>query len=258
MPQVKKKVIPKYTREADLKRLRYIKNQLFSHVQTERARILDVGCGNGIISINLGEAGFEVTGVDVSQAAIDVARGHNPFENVNFEVLPAENLASFTQKYDAIVCSEVLEHLENPCTFLKDISKNLDNEGILIVTVPNGTGPRELLITRPMIYIRDRLPALLRLITGIKRVMGFTGSTIQSAAEDLDHVQFFKRRSLSNLASDSGFKIVDFSNSNFIDDVFPFSLLTRNSLRLQRFDSKVADRLPTSMAGGFFTVWKKK
>ena len=251
------KNIPKYTREADIKRLSFIREQVSAHLGKVEGEVLDIGCGNGIISINLGAAGFNVVGVDVSDKAIEIANKQNPFPNVSFEVLPAEKLEAYTKQYDIIVCSEVLEHLQDPSRLVEELTKNLKPSGILIVTVPNGIGPRELLVTRPMIFIRDHLPFVLKFVLGIKKVLGYSGTTIQSAADNLDHIQFFTKKTLTKLADKNEFKIVTFAKSNFIDDVFPFSLFARRSRKLQQMDSRLADRLPSSFTGGFLTTWKK-
>lgn len=255
--EIKNIEIPVYQREADIKRLNFIIDQTGKHLGKMEGEVLDIGCGNGIISINLGAAGFNVTGVDVSEKAIEVAKSQNPFENVTFQVLPAEELVNFTRKFDVIVCSEVLEHLEDPASLVKEISKNLKEEGILIVTVPNGRGPRELLVTRPMIFIRDKMPFILKVVLGIKKILGYSGTTIQSAADNLDHIQFFTRKALRKLAEEKNFRIISFASSNFLDDVFPFSIIARRSRPLQKLDSKIADMFPSGLTGGFFSIWKK-
>ena len=174
MLETKEIKIPEYSREADIKRLHFIEKESNKHLDRSDGEVLDIGCGNGIISINMGARGFKVTGVDVSEKAIEVAKSQNPFDTVSFEVLSAEELKNFDRLFDVIICSEVLEHLEDPRSLIMEIRKNLHDKGILIITVPNGNGPRELLITRPMIFIRDHLPFILKIILRVKRIFGYT------------------------------------------------------------------------------------
>lgn len=245
-----------YSRYADLKRLRFIEDQFSANNIADGAKVLDVGCGNGIISMHLGRLGYKVLGVELSDNALEVAKNNNNLDNVEFRKENAENLKIEGLTFDVVICSEVLEHLFEPQNLLYPLHGLLKQDGIFIATVPNGVGPRELLVTRPYISMR-KVPLLLKLTNGIKGMLGYKGTTIQSSASDLDHVQFFTRKQLRKLADKTSFQIKLIKASNFIDDVFPFSLIGRRSLAIQKFDAKVADILPVGMSGGYLMVWKK-
>lgn len=245
-----------YNKVADQKRLNFIIRTLRQKLPTN-GKVLDVGCGNGIISMHLGKEGFNVKGIDVSEKAIQKAIASNPLNNVTFENLSAEELVAKGEKYDAIVCSEVLEHLQDPGELLSKLHQSLTDNGVLIVTVPNGKGPRELFVTRPMIRLRNN-SLLWKYINSVKRVLGYSGTTVQSDADNLDHIQFFTKTALKKLSQQHGFKVTSFKNSNFVEDVFPFSFLTKRIKFLQVIDCKVADVLPNFMTGGFLMTWSKK
>ena len=244
-----------YERIADIKRLNFIAACLQQNIPA-RARVLDVGCGNGVISRHLGQFGYEVLGIDISQKTIDVARSKNKLPNVRFEAVSAEALTAQGQQYDAVICSEVLEHLHQPGVLLSTIYASLKPEGVLIVTVPNGMGPREVCVTKPMLKARNN-PKLWSFINNIKRGLGFRGTTVQSQADNLDHVQFFTCKDLRELAAAHDFTIVKIAKTNFVEDVFPFSLFTKRIKFLQALDCKVAEVLPVGFTGGFNTVWRK-
>lgn len=246
-----------YERIVDKKRLDFIVNAVKAAIPLS-GMVLDIGCGNGIISRHLGSFGFAVTGVDISDKAIAIARQHNRLSNVSFKVIPAEALVADPDRYDAIICSETLEHLDHPGGLLTTAHALLKNNGILIVTVPNGRGPRELLVTRPIQWLRQKDNWVWKLMQRIKRSMGYTGTTVQSAADDLSHRQFFTKSALERLAGDHHFRIVDFRNANFLEQVFPFSLIAKRSLLIQKADCALADRLPHSFSSGFMCVWRKK
>ena len=245
-----------YNRIADIKRLQFIVSTLKKHIRPG-ATVLDVGCGNGIISRGIGREGFNVFGIDISDKAIEKARSLTNMPNVRFEQISAEQLVADGKRYDAVICSEVLEHLNQPEKLLQVLYQSLTDNGILIVTVPNGKGPRETLVTKPVIRMQRNNSLMWRLLPKIKKALGYTGTTVQSDADDLTHVQFFTKRSLENLAEANRFRIVRFGVTNFIDDVFPFSLLTKRLRFLQKADAALADRLPHSFAGSFVTVWQK-
>ena len=244
-----------FQRYTDQKRLQFISSMLRQSI-TNGAEVLDIGCGNGIISRSLGAAGFNVLGVDVSEKAIEKAQSLNKLSNVRFEVKSAEQLVVDGQQYEAIICSEVLEHLHQPEVLLKVLRQILKENGILIVTVPNGKGGRELFVTRPVQAIMKYFPFCWKVLNNVKHMLGYKGTTVQSDADDLAHVQFFTIETLSALARSGGFRIAHWGKSNFVEDVFPFSLLTTRLRRLQQADCRLADLLPLRMTGGFFTVWK--
>jgi 2-polyprenyl-3-methyl-5-hydroxy-6-metoxy-1,4-benzoquinol methylase len=250
------KITYEYNRIADRKRVDFIADVLKQSLP-HNARVLDVGCGNGVISRHLGRMGFNVLGIDVSDKTIEKARSINPMPNVQFMKLSAEELVASGEKYHAIICSEVLEHLQDPGSLLKVLYQSLTESGKLIVTVPNGRGPRELLVTRPVLHLRSRNNWLWKLIVKAKKTLGYQGTTVQSAADNLDHVQFFSRKDLEQLSHKNGFRITRYGKANFVEDVFPFSFFARRMVFLQKVDCKVADWLPYGFTGGFFTVWEK-
>lgn len=245
-----------YDRIADRKRVDFIADVLKRSLSPD-ARVLDVGCGNGVISRHLGRMGFNVLGIDVSDKTIEKARSINPMPNVQFMRKSAEELVASGEKYEAIICSEVLEHLDNPGALLRVLYQSLADNGKLIVTVPNGNGPRELLVTRPVLHLRSRNNWLWRAIVKVKGALGYQGTTVQSAADNLDHIQFFSRKDLKQLSQENGFHITRYGKANFVEDVFPFSFFARRMVFLQKIDCKVADMLPYGCTGGFFTVWEK-
>ena len=241
----------------DIKRVNFIVDALKANLP-EGAEVLDVGCGNGVISRYLGSQGFVVRGVDVSPKAIEKARGLNTFPNVRFEVVSAEQLVADGQRYHAVVCSEVLEHLNDPGKLLKVLYQILHDDGVLVVTVPNGKGPRETLVTKPVIRMQKKNGWVWRTVNKFKQSLGYKGTTVQSDADDLTHIQFFTRNSLEKLASDNTFRIVRFGKTNFIEDVFPFSFFTKKIKVLQKWDCALAELLPYQMTGGFVSVWEKQ
>jgi 2-polyprenyl-3-methyl-5-hydroxy-6-metoxy-1,4-benzoquinol methylase len=246
-----------YNRIADIKRLQFITDNLKAHLPAG-AIVLDVGCGNGIISRGLGAAGFNVYGIDISKKAIEKARSLTDLPNVQFDVVSAEQLVSDGKRYHAVICSEVLEHLNHPEQLLEVLYQSLTDDGMLIVTVPNGKGPRELLVTRPVIALQKKDNWVWHLILKTKSLMGYNGTSVQSDADDMTHVQFFSKKSLEQLAGTTRFKIVRFGKTNFIDDVFPFSFFTKKIKILQKWDGALAEVLPYQLTGSFVTVWEKE
>lgn len=94
-------------------RLQFIR----SHTELEGRRIVDVGCGGGILSEALARAGAEVLGIDLSEELLDVADLHSlesgvavGYRKISAEALAAERPESF----DVVTCMEMLEHVPDP------------------------------------------------------------------------------------------------------------------------------------------------
>ena len=238
----------------DIKRLNFIADIIQTYCNPG-ARILDIGCGNGNIASGIGSLGYEVIGIDFSNKAINYAQSRNKQANVTFEVRNAEEVDD-DEHYDAIICSEVLEHLHHPDLLVKTIARILKPGGVLIATVPNGTGPRELLVTRPVLAMSNTRMG--KFIDNSKKLLGYSNTTVQSVSEDLSHVQFFTRNAISSLIKEQGFELLKFRHSNSIEKVFPYSLLTRYVKLLSVLDNKMADFMPSALASGFNTAWVRK
>jgi len=82
-------------------------------------KVLDVGCGGGILSEAMVLAGAEVTGIDMGEAPLEVARLHllESGLQINYERIPVERLAAeIPGTFDLVVCMEMLEHVPDPAS----------------------------------------------------------------------------------------------------------------------------------------------
>jgi len=94
-------------------RLRFITEK----ISTPAPRILDVGCGGGILAEALAKTGAQVTGIDLSEPSIDAARqhAHSQGVSVDYRVVSAEEIAQTqTGSFDVVTCMEMLEHVPEP------------------------------------------------------------------------------------------------------------------------------------------------
>ena len=81
--------------------------------------VLDIGCGGGILAESMAKAGAEVTGIDLSEKALGVARLHllESGEKVTYRMISAEELATQAAgTFDVVTCMEMLEHVPNPAS----------------------------------------------------------------------------------------------------------------------------------------------
>ena len=128
-------------------RISYIKEKIISSFKLEdsdkpfqKIRLLDIGCGGGLLSEPMSRLGAEVTGIDASEKNIQVAKLHAKKNNLKINYLTAspENL-KIDRKFDVILNMEIIEHVEDVDIFLKSCSSLLKKEGIMFVATINKT-----------------------------------------------------------------------------------------------------------------------
>ncbi len=106
-------------------------------------KILDIGCGSGIGTMQLSELGFDMTGSDINKKFVNYAITESKKRGLKTRFFLSDltkNLQKFNNKFDVIIASEVLEHVEDYRTAIENLKKYLKMDGYLIVTVPNFHG----------------------------------------------------------------------------------------------------------------------
>lgn len=96
--------------------------------------VLDVGCGNGAMTAIIKASGFDVTGIEPDLDGFNLAKGAH--SSIRFENLGAYDDTSSLGKFDAVISSEVIEHLFDPSSLLNAAKNNLNPNGVLILTCP--------------------------------------------------------------------------------------------------------------------------
>ncbi len=109
----------------------------------EDERILDVACGNGVLSLKIAEKGVKVHGVDLSENAINSAKRLAERERIacEFEVGDAEDLPYPDKYFDKVVCSSSLEHFNDDIKALREMNRVLKSDGVVVLTTDSLTYP---------------------------------------------------------------------------------------------------------------------
>ena len=129
-------------------RISYIKANTISSLKLKNnqnkplknIKILDIGCGGGLLSESMSRLGADVVGIDASDRNINVAKLHAKKNHLNIKYLctSPENL-NIKTKFDVILNMEIIEHVDNVDFFLKTSSKLLRKNGIMFVATINKT-----------------------------------------------------------------------------------------------------------------------
>lgn len=181
-------------------------------------RILDVGCGNGEFMAAAREAGYRVTGTDISVPAVELCRSRG-LDAVagDFLTLP------FDGEFDAVTMWDVIEHLPDPAAFVSRARSLLRPGGYLVIKTPGVT---------------DRMFAM------VKVAPRMAASVLHE-----DHIQFFTPRSFSRLGERTGFAEVDALRLG--------DMRGKRSVRSLRRRLSRAARLAVNRLGGHYNhyVW---
>ena len=128
-------------------RISYIKESIINSFKLQekvrplkKVKILDIGCGGGLLSEPMSRLGAEVMGIDASDKNIEIAKFHAKKDNLNIKYLCAspEQLNTST-KFDVILNMEIVEHVKDVDFFLQSCSKLLRKNGIMFVATINRT-----------------------------------------------------------------------------------------------------------------------
>ena len=138
-------------------RLNFIDNKVGLHGK----RVLDVGCGGGILAESMAEKGAEVTGIDLGEKALKVAKLHQleSGAKVDYRLLAVEDLAKEQPaSFDVVTCMEMLEHVPDPASVVHACAQLVKPGGSVFFSTINRNPKAYLFAVVGAEYLLNMLP----------------------------------------------------------------------------------------------------
>lgn len=172
-------------------RYRYIEQ----HTSISGKKILDVGCGGGLLSERLAQAGAEVTGIDLSEAALTLAKTHAKTNHlqIDYQKTTVEAFAAtHPETFDLITCMEMLEHVPDPSAVIQACAHAVRPQGLLFFSTINRS-----------------MKAYIEAILGAEYILRLLPKGTHT------YSKFIRPSELDAAARHAGLKLIDFSGIGY-------------------------------------------
>ncbi len=137
-------------------------NWIDERVSLAGKRVLDVGCGGGILAESMAKRGASVLGIDMGQAPLAVAQLHaqqQQVQDIEYRQIPVEQLAEEQpHSFDVVTCMEMLEHVPDPASIVKACQKLVKPDGHVFFSTINRNPKSYLFAIVGAEYVLQMLP----------------------------------------------------------------------------------------------------
>jgi|CXWL01.1.fsa_nt_gi SAM-dependent methyltransferase len=220
--------------------------------QFKPKRVLDMGCGTGAnLTALLAKHFFntQFIGIDSDRKSIEFSQRENAYSNLQFML---DEYLDSLGKFDLVIASEVIEHVEEPEAFLVCLKNCLTENGKIILTLPNGYGPFEVVsfieTVMQLSGIYSLLLTIKKKLCGVSMIIGSVDTLAISP-----HINFFSYQEIRKIIKNCGLEILKYQPRTFLCG-FGFDQLLKGN-KVINWNSNIANSLPPIMSSGWmFTL----
>jgi 2-polyprenyl-6-hydroxyphenyl methylase/3-demethylubiquinone-9 3-methyltransferase len=166
-----------------------------SHAELRGKRVIDIGCGGGLLSEGMAALGAQVTGIDLSEKALSVARLHlyESGHKIDYRLISAEAMADEAPgSFDHVTCLEMLEHVPDPASTVAACARLVKPGGQVFLSTLNRNAKAYLVAVLGAEYLLNLLPR---------------GTH--------DYTRFLKPAELSRLCRDAGLDVLEITGLRY-------------------------------------------
>lgn len=246
-----KKEHPKWVRQVSIIKM------LTKNVKPSDGKILDIGCGPGLLAMDLATKGYEGFGIDVAENMLTLARDRMREQKIpqtwTFQTGDAENLKFESGSMGCVVASGIIEYMPNDEKMLAEVARVLKPGGVLIINVTNLFGYSTFFAD---FFDRVKiLPGVLPVASALKKITTGSkfGATVLKFRPRKHFIPSFREK-----LSQHGFSFVEDKYIGF--SVFPAPLSTIFSRITGKIDNSLdfLDGLPLRYMGACYLVCARK
>ncbi|MBL8384244.1 MAG: class I SAM-dependent methyltransferase [Burkholderiales bacterium] len=213
------------------------------------AAVAEIGCGSGaylLLPLARAFPAVRFLGVDPDAQSIAQARRQDGPGNLDFAVG-----VDAPGRWDLVIASEVIEHVEHPVRFLAGLRAHLHPGGTIVLTTPNGYGPFEWAsLLQSILQVSGALAALGRLW---RRARGREPvAVVRDSYAVSPHINFFSWRDIHSIIAASGCRVLAYRGRTWLCG-FGLDLIGRWP-RAARFNARLADRLSPRLVSDWMFV----
>ena len=130
---------------------------ILSHLKG-KARVIDLGCGAGFLTNALARAGHEVTGVDLSEGSLEMAKLSDPTKSVHYIKADVTQVPLPSHRFDVVCAMDLLEHVNDPKQVIKEAARLLKPGGVFFFHTFNRTFMSWLLVIKGVDWFVKNAP----------------------------------------------------------------------------------------------------